>query len=527
MSVEERTVPCGALLVRLLENPRGVFVVERMMDSRRSTQAGHDGQQGSLDGGTRGGSRKNCKHCDFRICMINPTKVDQVWDLQWNFLLTYLLSPSLEVIAEGSSVKEVPRFCVLSPTVQHNVLILLERQKQRICLHSLESFVNVLENCLHNDSMSYFLLRKLKLSVKYEVESRAKSGPPDPAPNFDSALPERMLKKVSDLSLRFAGSLGEPAAITTYQESGTPHYSPPALPVEEMQLQETVPEPGGEHSELIEDSDSASQSPPPKRTKTCDNELTRLPPELLANTRQVKDSWLKGEAASEDMFSSLLCCNSETLEAALDLAGVNDLPEGGVVAAVMNLSSPSDHGYQNMLVVVKMVVLPHLVGLRCCASRILRSAFLSLVEKHFSVSADGLLLPLLKSQEFGPAQTDLLVKLLKEVMTADQKETFWKKFIASQNEDSPAWNDEVITVLQALVEQKDRMDSGDSHLLLRALQRNASHLEKSSVFAKLLIKLVNKYHQSLSPIASSLNEIAATHKSMLRTSLIRAIKRLQ
>jgi len=237
------------------------------------------------------------------------------------------------------------------------------------------------------------------------------------------------------------------------------------------------------------------------------------------------DDWLNG--VSDSHVTRQLFTILPTTQVVLLLEMVcesREWTEVGVSTACQSIMSLSQSVcLSTCTVFVQLFILVSIQKLKKPASRLFVSTLVSFTKVYPLSIIEALIRPLLTSTFSDVHQTDVLVKIIKEALTAQQQITVLN---LSCNE-ACDWSDCTFVVLQSVVElQTDLPERTLGSLLIRVQALSTQH-SRDLKFTKLLLTIVNMFvHKLTASQVDMFRESVAVNKTFLKKQITAALNNI-
>lgn len=180
--------------------------------------------------------------------------------------------------------------------------------------------------------------------------------------------------------------------------------------------------------------------------------------------------------------------------------------------------------YASCAVLVERALTPRVLALEQPASRVLFTTLELTLACHPKAIVDGLLVPTFAHEQIGPAQSEVVCRLLKEAVKAPLVEHFLQVVSTGQSGSaSGRWGEQQLAILQQAINRKVSLSSALVLALLEQAAASSERHRQSLKFAKLLLTLVQRFGAELAPHAELALSIAQKSETFMKGPLCKAI----
>lgn len=180
--------------------------------------------------------------------------------------------------------------------------------------------------------------------------------------------------------------------------------------------------------------------------------------------------------------------------------------------------------YASCAALVERAVAPRALALEQPASRALFATLELTLARHPKAIVDGLLVPTFAHAQIGPAQSEVVCRLLKEPVKPPFVEHFLRAVAAQPGGSAGGrWGEQQVAMLQQAINRKVALSPPVVLALLEQAAASAERLRQSLKFAKLLLVLVQRFGAEVAPHAELALSIARRSETFMKAPLCRAI----
>jgi hypothetical protein len=144
------------------------------------------------------------------------------------------------------------------------------------------------------------------------------------------------------------------------------------------------------------------------------------------------------------------------------------------------------------------------------------------LDRHPKALVDGLLVPIFTQEGIGPAQAEVVCRLLKEAVRPPFVEHFVRAAVSDERA-SGGWSELQVGILQQAINRKIALAPAVVLALLEQAAASGDHLKQSLKFAKLLLMLVQRFGAEVAPHAELALQIAQKGETFMKSALTKAI----
>lgn len=212
--------------------------------------------------------------------------------------------------------------------------------------------------------------------------------------------------------------------------------------------------------------------------------------------------------------------DSGRLEAAVQHVSFDALSDDGL-QRVMATVATAELSYASCLALMRSAMLGRVLALEQPASRSLFAMLQATVERHPKVVVDGLLAPVFAQEAIGPAQAEVVSRLLRDVLPVPFALHFLD-VVLSPTAPGGRWGDLQVGILQTALARKLPLTAAIVLALLEHARASSGRLKGSLKFAKMVLVLVQKYGAEIAPHAQLVVQIAQASETFMKAPLTKA-----
>jgi hypothetical protein len=232
-----------------------------------------------------------------------------------------------------------------------------------------------------------------------------------------------------------------------------------------------------------------------------------------------------GPASRADTQAAILALcelrDSGALLGALDLVSL-DAVNDDVQRQLFEAVATHTLSYSSCVELVKRALLSRALRLEQPASRALFATVELTLDRHPKALVDGLLVPIFTQEGIGPAQAEVVCRLLKEAVRPPFVEHFVRAAVSDERA-SGGWSELQVGILQQAINRKIALAPAVVLALLEQAAASGDHLKQSLKFAKLLLMLVQRFGAEVAPHAELALQIAQKGETFMKSALTKAI----
>ena len=180
------------------------------------------------------------------------------------------------------------------------------------------------------------------------------------------------------------------------------------------------------------------------------------------------------------------------LHAALPLVAFAPVGDDALRVAFEALVTPQ-LSYACCAALVERALAPRALALEQPASRALFATIELTLARHPKAVVDGLLVPTFAHERIGPAQSEVVCRLLRDAVKPPFVELFLHAVADERSAPSGCWGEQQVTILQQAVNRKVSPSPALVLALLEQAAASSERLKRSLKFAKLLLVLVQRF----------------------------------
>lgn len=178
--------------------------------------------------------------------------------------------------------------------------------------------------------------------------------------------------------------------------------------------------------------------------------------------------------------------------------------------------------YSSCVELVKRALLARVLRLEQPASRALFATVELTLDRHPKALVDGLLVPIFAQDGIGPAQAEVVCRLLKEAVRPPFVEHFVRAAVSDERGGGP-WSELQVGILQQAINRKIALAPTVVLAFLERAAASSERLKHSLKFAKLLLMLAQRFATEVAPHAELALRIAQTGETFMKSALNKAV----
>ncbi|ESO97666.1 hypothetical protein LOTGIDRAFT_228273 [Lottia gigantea] len=256
--------------------------------------------------------------------------------------------------------------------------------------------------------------------------------------------------------------------------------------------------------------------------------MTCLTGDIKNELRELKGNWLQGQ--NMPSFRLFIHSSSDLIKDYLVYMELWIIEDDSLSAICEYFIQNSDClSYETIVNFLKHSLQYKFSEIKQAPSRTLTN-LISRVGEVFPKQTIDILIGIILESEINPIQTDIICKLIKQTFDPSHHQyllSHHQYLLRHLVSEIKALNENVISIVQAMIDQKVEMSQDITNNLIGCLLDSAQSLANSQKFGKLLLHFINKYGKQWN--ASELSRIQVIldrHTSFLKKTALLSFKKL-